>query len=135
MMSESPAPMGTVERSAHDGLRMIISDNARLAHFEAAVDGQVIGRQPYRRYRDHIVLMATQVDTQWRDRGVSSAMIDGVLSLVRGAGHTVIPRCKITANYILHHPEYQDLVTDQYRVLLRPLSRPATPSASDSVEP
>ena len=67
--------MGSIERSAHDGLQTVITDNAQDGRFEATVGDQVIGRQPYRRYRGHIVLMATEVDTQWRDRGVSSAMI------------------------------------------------------------
>ena len=124
--------MGAIERSAHDGLQTIITDNTQGSRFEAAVDGQVIGRQPYRRYRGHIVLMATEVDTQWRDRGVSSAMISGVLTLIRRAGHTVIPRCKITGDYILRHPEHRDLVTDQYQDLLRPVSRPAPPGAPES---
>jgi hypothetical protein len=59
-------------------------------------------------------------------------MISGVLALIRGAGHTVIPRCKITGDYILRHPEYRDLVADQYQGLLRPVSRPAAPAAPDS---
>jgi predicted GNAT family acetyltransferase len=124
--------MGSIERSAHNGLQTTITDNAQDGRFEAAVGDQVIGRQPYRRYRGHIVLMATEVDPQWRERGVSSAMIGGVLSLIRGAGHTVIPRCKITADYILRHPEYRGLVADQYQGLLRPVSRPAAPAAPDS---
>lgn len=132
IVSESPTPMGSIERSAHDGLQTIITDNAQDGRFEATVGDQLIGRQPYRRYRGHIVLMATEVDTQWRERGVSSAMISGVLTLIRRAGHTVIPRCKITADYILRHPEYRDLVADQYRGLLRPVSRPAAPAAPDS---
>lgn len=131
-MSESPTPMGSIERSAHDGLQTIITDNAQDGRFEAAVNDEVIARQSYRRYRGHIVLMATEVDTQWRDRGVSSAMIGGVLALIRGAGHTVIPRCKLTGDYILRHPEYRDLVADQYQGLLRPVSRPAAPAAPDS---
>lgn len=125
-------PMGSIERSAHDGLRTIITDNTQEGRFEAIVDHQVIGRQPYRRYRGHIVLMAAQVDTQWRGRGVSSAMIGGVLALIRRAGHTVIPRCKLTGDYILRHPEYRDLVPDQYEGLLRPVSRPAVPATPDS---
>jgi predicted GNAT family acetyltransferase len=132
IVSESPTPMGSIERSAHNGLQTTITDNAQDGRFEAAVGDQVIGRQPYRRYRGHIVLMATEVDPQWRERGVSSAMIGGVLSLIRGAGHTVIPRCKITADYILRHPEYRGLVADQYQGLLRPVSRPAAPAAPDS---
>ena len=128
-VSESLTPMGIIERSAQHGLLTIITDNTQEGRFEATVDDQVIGRQAYRRYRGHIVLMATEVDTQWRDRGVS-AMISGVLTLIRRAGHTVIPRCKITGNYILRHPEYRDLVTDQYQGLLRPVSRPAAPDST-----
>lgn len=128
-VSESPTPMGSIERNAHDGLQTTVTDNAQEGRFEAAVGDTVVGQQPYRRYRGHIVLMATEVDLQWRDRGVSSAMIGGVLELIRRAGHTVVPRCKLTGDYILRHPEYRDLVPDQYQELLRPISRPA---ASDS---
>ena len=72
-MSESPTQMGSIERSAHDGLQTIVTDNAQDSRFEAAVDGQVIALQPYRRYHGHIVLMATagEVDAHWRDRGVA----------------------------------------------------------------
>ena len=132
IVNESPLSMGSIERSAHDGLRMIITDKAQDDRFEATEGDQVIGWQPYRRYRNHIVLMATEVDAQWRDRGVSSAMIAGVLALIRKAEHGVIPRCKITADYILRHPEYRDMVPDQYQGLLRPVSRPPAPAAPDS---
>ena len=124
IVSETPRPMGSIERSAHDGLQTVITDNARDGRFEATVGDQVIGRQPYRRYRGHIVLMATEIDPQWRGRGVSSALIDGVLGLIRSAGHTVVPRCKLTGDYLFRHPQYQDLVTDQYQTLVRPISRP-----------
>jgi predicted GNAT family acetyltransferase len=123
-MPESTPSMGTTERLAHDGLRTAIRDNTAAAQFEATVGGEVIGWQPYRRNGGHIVLMSTEVDEQWRARGVSSAMIDGALGLIRDAGATVIPRCKLTGDYILRNPQYLDLVADQYRTLLKPVSRP-----------
>jgi hypothetical protein len=118
--------MGSVERPAHAGLQITVADNADDNKFEAGVDGQVVGWQPYRRYQTHIVLMHTEVDPSWRERGISSAMIDGVLALIRSAGATVVPYCKLTSDYILRHPEYRDLVPDQYQALLRPISRPGT---------
>jgi predicted GNAT family acetyltransferase len=121
-----PASMGSVERSAHAGLQTTVTDNADDNKFEACVEGQVVGWQPYRRYRTHIVLTHTEVDPSWRERGISSAMIDGVLTLIRSAGATVVPYCKLTSDYILRHPEYRDLVPDQYQRLLRPISRPGT---------
>lgn len=121
-----PASMGSVERPAHAGLQITVADNADDNKFEARVDGQVVGWQPYRRYQTHIVLMHTEVDPSWRERGISSAMIDGVLALIRSAGATVVPYCKLTSDYILRHPEYRDLVPDQYQTLLRPISRPGT---------
>jgi predicted GNAT family acetyltransferase len=102
----------------------VIRDDAECTEFQAIVDGEVIGRQPYRRYREHIVLMATHVDEQWRERGVSSALIDGTLGIIRSAGATVVPRCKLTGDYILHHPEFRELVPEQYQALLRQVSRP-----------
>jgi predicted GNAT family acetyltransferase len=124
-MSRS-ASMGIVERPAHAGLQTTVADNADDNKFEVRVNGQVVGWQPYRRYQTHIVLMHTEVDPSWRERGISSAMIDGVLALIRSAGATVVPYCKLTSDYILRHPEYRDLVPDQYQTLLRPISRPGT---------
>lgn len=123
-MSESLEPLGTVDRTAGSGLKIVITDNPGGGEFQAIVDGEVIGRQPYRRYREHIVLMATHVEEQWRERGVSSALIDGTLGIIRSAGATVVPRCKLTGDYIAHHPEFRDLVPDQYQALLRQVSRP-----------
>jgi uncharacterized protein len=120
------ASMGIVERPAHAGLQTTVADNADDNKFEVRVNGQVVGWQPYRRYQTHIVLTHTEVDPSWRERGISSAMIDGVLALIRSAGATVVPYCKLTSDYILRHPEYRDLVPDQYQTLLRPISRPGT---------
>jgi uncharacterized protein len=123
-VTESLESLGSADRTAGNGLQIVIRDNAECAEFQATVDGEVIGRQPYRRYREHIVLMATHVDEQWRERGVSSALIDGTLGIIRGAGGTVVPRCKLTSDYILHHSEFRDLVPEQYHALLRQVSRP-----------
>jgi predicted GNAT family acetyltransferase len=123
-VTEAGDSIGSVERVTSTGLRITITDNAAADKFEAMVDGAVVGRQPYRRYQTHIVLMHTEVDSAWRERGISSAMIDGVLGLIRAAGSTVAPYCKLTSDYIIRHPEYRDMVADQYANLLRPISRP-----------
>ena len=123
-MAESIESLGSVDRTASSGLLTVIRDNSECAEFQAIVDGEVLGRQPYRRYREHIVLMATHVDEQWRERGVSSALIDGTLGIIRSAGATVVPRCKLTSDSILHHPEFRELVPEQYQGLLRQVSRP-----------
>ena len=123
--AHDPISIGATSRATHDGLNIAIADNPARARLEALVDDAVVGWQPYRRYKNHIVLMATEIDPQWRGRGVSSALIDGVLGLIRSAGHTVVPRCKLTGDYLFRHPQYQDLVTDQYQTLVRPISRPS----------
>jgi uncharacterized protein len=116
--------IGRTTREAHNGLATSVIDNSERDRFEVIVDDDVIGWQPYRRYRNHIVLMGTEIDPQWRGRGVSSALIDGVLELIGSAGRTVVPRCKLTGDYIFRHAQYRDLVTDQYQTLVRPISRP-----------
>jgi predicted GNAT family acetyltransferase len=123
-VTEPAESMGSIERTTNTGLAITVADNAATNTFEAVADGAVVGRQPYRRYHTHIVLMRTEVDSAWRERGISSAMIDGVLGLIREAGSTVVPYCKLTSDYILRHPEYRDMVTEQYTNLLRPISRP-----------
>jgi predicted GNAT family acetyltransferase len=116
--------IGRTSRKTHDGLLTAVVDNSVRDRFEALVDDEVIGWQPYRRYRNHIVLMGTEIDPQWQGRGASSALIDGVLELIGSAGRTVVPRCKLTGDYIFRHAQYKDLVTDQYQTLVRPISRP-----------
>jgi predicted GNAT family acetyltransferase len=122
--SDVRVSIGQTTRKAHDGLHTAVIDNSIRDRFEVLVDDEVIGWQPYRRYKNHIVLMSTEIDPEWRGRGVSSALIDGVLELIGSAGRTVVPRCKLTADYILRHPQYRDLVTDEYQSLVRPISRP-----------
>jgi uncharacterized protein len=129
-MSEAPTSLGRTQRTAHEELEVSVSDNVEGARFEVAVDGVVIGRQPYRRYLGHVVLLRTEVDPQWRNQGISSALMDGALGLIGDAGFTVVPHCKLTGDYILRHPEYRDLVAPQYQRLLRPLSRPGTQAAN-----
>jgi uncharacterized protein len=121
---DAKVSIGCTTRKAHDGLHTSIIDNSVRDRFEVLVDDKVIGWQPYRRYKNHIVLMGTEIDPQWRGRGVSSVLIDGVLELIGSAGRTVVPRCKLTGDYIFRHPQYRDLVTDQYQAMVRPISRP-----------
>jgi predicted GNAT family acetyltransferase len=124
--SPTPEPsIGRTVRQAHDGLQTVVVDNVERSRFEALIDQHVIGWQPYRRYKNHFVLMTTEIDPQWRNRGMSTALIDGVLGLVRSAQRTVAPRCKLTGDYLFRHPEYQDLVPAEYRTLVRQISRPA----------
>lgn len=106
-------------------MQTLVIDNAERSRFEALVDEKVIGWQPYRRYKDHFVLLATEIDPQWRDRGMSTALIDGVLGLVRSAQRTIAPRCKLTGDYVFRHPEYRDLVPSEYQTLVQQISRPA----------
>src|SRR4051794_30056919 len=118
-MSEQMS-MGATMRSTTRGLHLKTSDHPHANGFEAQLDGQAVGWQPYRRYQGHIVLLATLVARASRERGISSVLIDGVLELVRAAKATVAPRCKVTADYILRQSEHQDLVPEQYRSLLQP---------------
>jgi predicted GNAT family acetyltransferase len=126
-MDESSTPeasIGRTVRQARNGVQTVVVDNAERSRFEALVDERVIGWQPYRRYKDHFVLMATEIDPQWRNRGMSTALIDGVLGLVRSAQRTVAPRCKLTGDYVFRHAEYRDLVPARYQTLVRQISRP-----------
>jgi uncharacterized protein len=124
-MSAPDASIGRTIRQAHDGVQTVVVDNVERSRFEALVDEQVIGWQPYRRYKNHFILMTTEIDPQWRNRGMSTALIDGALGLIRSAERTVAPRCKLTGDYVFHHPEYLDLVPAEYRTLVRQISRPA----------
>jgi predicted GNAT family acetyltransferase len=43
-------------------------------------------------------------------RGIGSALVRGMLGIVRQNGWKVVPRCPFVRGYIDKHPEYADLL-------------------------
>jgi len=57
-----------------------------------------------------ITLIHTEVPQALEGKGVGSALVRGVLDLVRARGLKLVVKCPFVAAYMKRHPEYDDLL-------------------------
>ena len=92
-------------------LAEMVRDNLARSRFELDVDGAT-AFTTYRRAAQVVTLLHAEVPAAQSGRGIGSAMVAGVLALLRAGGDKVIPRCPFIARYMSRHPEVQDLLAD-----------------------
>jgi|SRR5215211_1153772 len=83
--------------------------------YELRLDGRLIGLAAYRRRDGLIALTHTEVDEACEGRGFGSLLVGAVLDDARRQGLSVAPLCPFVAYYISRHPEYDELVANEYR--------------------
>jgi hypothetical protein len=90
--------------------------NEATHRFEATLDGEVAFTE-YRLHPDHgyVTLPHTVVPPAFEGRGVGSALAKAALGYAREHGLKVKPVCPFIAGYIGKHPEWQDLVHEDFR--------------------
>lgn len=86
-----------------------VRDNAERSRFELPLDGHTAFSE-YRRQGDVLTIMHTEVPPALNGRGIGSALVRGMLGIVRQNGWKVVPRCPFVRGYIDKHPEYADLL-------------------------
>jgi predicted GNAT family acetyltransferase len=86
-----------------------VRDNTERHRFELDADGHVAFSN-YRRDDGTITIMHTEVPTELGGKGIGSALVRGLLEIVRAQGLKVVPLCPFVAGYIAKHPEYADLL-------------------------
>jgi predicted GNAT family acetyltransferase len=86
-----------------------VRDNTERHRFELETGGHVAFSN-YKRDGGTIAIMHTEVPAALNGRGIGSALVRGLLDLVRAKGLIVEPLCPFVAGYIAKHPEYADLV-------------------------
>ena len=101
-----------------DDEQMTVADVAERERYEAELDGELAGYVTYRRVPGHTVLLHTKVEGRFEGRGVGSALARAALDGERARGQQIEPQCPFVASFIRRHPEYEDLVPDDYRALL-----------------
>ncbi|HLH89423.1 MAG TPA: GNAT family N-acetyltransferase [Xanthobacteraceae bacterium] len=85
-----------------------IRDNAVQHRFELDVDDGM-ALMYYRLEPGVITLLHTEVPPALGGHGIGSALVRGVLDIVRARGLKVVPKCPFVAGYMGRHPEYNDL--------------------------
>jgi predicted GNAT family acetyltransferase len=90
----------------------LVEDNPARHRFEILVDDALAGFTAYEPRGEVLVFTHTEVDPQFRDMGVGSALVRGTLDQIRERGGRLVPECPFVAAFMDRHPEYADLVAD-----------------------
>ncbi|MBM0237836.1 N-acetyltransferase [Micromonospora sp. ATA32] len=93
-------------------MSFLVEDNPARHRFEILVDDALAGFTAYEPRGEVLVFTHTEVDPQFRDMGVGSALVRGTLDQIRERGGRLVPECTFVAAFMDRHPEYADLVAD-----------------------
>jgi hypothetical protein len=87
-----------------------IVDSPDANRYEARIGDVVAGWVDYRRVRDRLVALHTEVDPAFGGRGIASALVRRVIDDARAAGLSITPRCPFFVTHFERHPEDRDIV-------------------------
>lgn len=90
-----------------------ITNNTESSHYEAVLDGEVVGFAEYRQHGDVVEFPHTVVEKAHSGQGIAGRLANVALDDAREAGHQVVPTCSFFASWIRRHPEYQELVAEE----------------------
>jgi predicted GNAT family acetyltransferase len=94
---------------------MFIKDNPEQHRYEIRVSDELAGYVQYRRRPGLLALIHTEIESRFEGQGLGSKLIAGTLDEARAAGVWVLPFCPFGNSYIEGHPEYADLVPEEFR--------------------
>jgi predicted GNAT family acetyltransferase len=87
-----------------------IVDVPEASRYEARIGSELAGWVDYRRMRNRIVAIHTEVPAAFGGRGIGSALVRRVLADARSAGNTVSPLCPLFVAHFERHPEDRDIL-------------------------
>jgi predicted GNAT family acetyltransferase len=86
-----------------------VRDNPARNRFELQTEAG-LAHANYRRDDRTITITHTEVPRAVEGRGIGSALVKGMLDMIRQEGRKVVPLCSFVRSYVSRHPEYRDLV-------------------------
>jgi uncharacterized protein len=93
-----------------------VADVPGQQRFEIRAGDELAGYTAYRRSSGVIAFIHTEVEPEFKGRGVGGRLIAGALDAVRGEGRKVLPFCPFVRGFIAKHAdEYLDLVPAERR--------------------
>jgi uncharacterized protein len=95
-------------------------DNTDASRYELALDGVPLGFAYYRTQPERVVFTHTEVLPEAEGKGVGSTLIRSALEDVRRRGLRAVPLCPFVASFLKRHPEYADVVDDNYDASVLP---------------
>lgn len=89
---------------------MPVADNAAQHRFEMAIAPDAIAAVYYRVDGGRLVLIHTEVPSEFSGHGLATRLATGAMDLIRQSGRKAVLKCPFMANFFRTHPEYADIV-------------------------
>ncbi|MEV4656761.1 GNAT family N-acetyltransferase [Micromonospora sp. NPDC049301] len=97
-------------------MQFTVTDAPTRERFEARDEaGVVAGVVTYQLTGTIIVYTHTEVDPTFEGKGVGSILARAVMDDARARGRTVVPLCPFLAEWLVKHPQYEDIVARSTR--------------------
>lgn len=97
------------------GMGHQVVDNPAANRFEIYEGDELAGFVEYHLHANEIALLHTEVPTRFEGRGLAGELTQYVLDDARQRGRMVLPYCPYNRAWIAKHPDYVDLVPENYR--------------------
>lgn len=88
-----------------------VRDSPEEQRYEAWVDGRLAGVAGYQKTHDLIVFTHTDVEPEFKGKGIGATLVRHALDDVRARGtRRVLPLCPFVKAWVANHREYADLL-------------------------
>jgi predicted GNAT family acetyltransferase len=92
-----------------------VTKNNAQERYEITADDELAGFAEYRLRPGLIAFIHTEIDERFEGHGLGGTLVASALDDARSQGVHVLPFCPFVNAYINGHPEYTDLVPENYR--------------------
>lgn len=107
-MTSTPRGKG-IEGEPASAAELRIVDVPAAQRYEARFGDAVVGFSEYRRVRDRVIFLHTEVDPAFEGRGFGGRLAAGALDDIRARGLAFTAKCPFISAYLERHREYEDL--------------------------
>lgn len=87
-----------------------VVENAVQRRFELPIGEDAVAAAYYRVEGDNLVLIHTEVPSEYAGQGVATRLALGTFDLIRASGRKAILRCPFMVTFFARHPKYADVV-------------------------
>jgi uncharacterized protein len=87
-----------------------VTENIQQRRFELPVADSVIAAAYCRVEDGRVVLVHTEVPSEFCGQGIASRLARGTFKLLRRTGRKAILKCPFMSRFLVRHPEYADVV-------------------------
>jgi len=87
-----------------------VTENIQQHRFELPITGQSFAVAYYTLQDGKVVLIHTEVPSEFSGQGIASRLAQGTFELLRKTGRKAVLKCPFMSHFFAKHPDYADVV-------------------------